>query len=190
MSQDISEEATVVSPARPNDVEMVERQEKKKKVRTGDKDNEELVLPKNRLVVVYIGLMLTVFLAALDQTIVCTSLHSFLANVSATALPTIVQDLSGGQDYGWVGTSYLLASAAFTPLYGRTSDIVGRKPILYGSILIFLLGSALCGAAQSTSYFLPAENRAYYSDGVAHHCTCCPGNRSRVYHGHDTNRYQ
>jgi hypothetical protein len=50
---------------------MVERQSEKKKVRTGDKDNEEMVLPKNRLVVVFIGLMLTVFLAALDQTIVC-----------------------------------------------------------------------------------------------------------------------
>lgn len=75
MAQDINDEATVISPATPNDVEMVERQSEKKKVRTGDKYNEEMVLPKNRLVVVFIGLMLTVFLAALDQTIVCMSLH-------------------------------------------------------------------------------------------------------------------
>jgi MFS family permease len=68
---------------------------------------------------------------------------------SATALPTIIADLNGGENYAWVGTSYLLASAAFTPLYGRLSDLVGRKPILYGSICVFLLGSALCGAAQS-----------------------------------------
>lgn len=74
-----------------------------------------------------------------------------VVNHIATALPTIVQDLNGGEDYSWVGTSYLLASAAFTPLYGRTSDIFGRKPILYGSIIIFLIGSALCGAAQSIS---------------------------------------
>jgi len=71
MAQEVNDEATVVSPATPNDMEMVERQADKKKVRTGDKDNEEMVLPKNRLVIVFIGLMLTVFLAALDQTIVC-----------------------------------------------------------------------------------------------------------------------
>lgn len=71
MAQEVNDEATVVSPATLNDVEMVERQADKKKVRTGDKDNEEMVLPKNRLAIVFIGLMLTVFLAALDQTIVC-----------------------------------------------------------------------------------------------------------------------
>jgi hypothetical protein len=72
MAQQASDEATVVSPATLTDVDMVERQaDKKTKVRTGDKDNEEMVLPKNRLVIVFIGLMLTVFLAALDQTIVC-----------------------------------------------------------------------------------------------------------------------
>ena len=158
MAQDINDAATVVAPATPSDVEMAERQSEKKKVRTGDKDNEEMVLPKNRLIVVFIGLMLAVFLAALDQTIVCKFLHwDLIANAPATALPTIVQDLNGGEDYAWVGTSYLLASAALTPLYGRTSDIFGRKPILYGSIIIFLVGSALCGAAQSKSPFLMLE---------------------------------
>jgi len=89
-------------------------------VRTGDKTGEEIVIPKNRLVVVFIGLMLTVFLAALDQTIVCTP-HPLYdkTNRAATALPTIVRDLGGGENYAWVGTSYLLASASFTPLYGR-----------------------------------------------------------------------
>lgn len=76
MAQDINDEATVVSPATPNDVDMVERQAEKKKVRTGDKTNEQTVIPKNKLVIVFIGLMLTVFLAALDQTIVCTFLHT------------------------------------------------------------------------------------------------------------------
>jgi MFS family permease len=111
--------------------------------------------------VVFIGLMLTVFLAALDQTIVGLLL-GYRSDV-ATALPTIIADLNGSQNYAWVGTSYLLASAAFTPVYGRLryasvgdvngSDLVGRKPILYGSILVFLLGSALCGAAQSTVFY-------------------------------------
>ncbi|KDQ61019.1 hypothetical protein JAAARDRAFT_32018 [Jaapia argillacea MUCL 33604] len=101
------------------------------------KANEEHVLPNNRLGIVFAGLMACTFLAALDQTIV------------ATALPTIVQDLGGGKEYSWVGTAYLLASASLGPLYGKLSDVIGRKPVLYGSIVIFLITSALCGAAQS-----------------------------------------
>ncbi|KJA23787.1 hypothetical protein HYPSUDRAFT_39633 [Hypholoma sublateritium FD-334 SS-4] len=101
------------------------------------KTEETHVLPHNRLSVVFAGLMACVFLAAMDQTIV------------ATALPTIIQDLGGGKDYSWVGTAYLLASASLSPLYGKLSDLVGRKPILYAVIAIFLIGSALCGAAQN-----------------------------------------
>ncbi|OBZ75452.1 putative transporter C3H1.06c [Grifola frondosa] len=101
------------------------------------KEGEEHVLPKNNIPIVFAGLMACVFLAALDQTIV------------STALPTIVAKLGGGKDYSWVGSAYLLASSALSPIYGKLSDIVGRKPVLYSSIFIFLLGSALCGAAQS-----------------------------------------
>ena len=117
--------------------------------------------------------MLTVFLAAMDQTI------------AAVALPTIVKDIGGESGYSWVGSAYMLSeplsmksrkskltctcpfsdcmcvtpmrpSSAITdrdpglsPLYGKLSDLVGRKPILFFSIFVFLLGSALCGAAQS-----------------------------------------
>jgi len=101
------------------------------------KEDEEHVLPHNRLGIVFFGLMSCTFLAALDQTIV------------ATALPTIVQELGGGKDYSWVGSAYLLAAASLGTVYGKASDIVGRKPILYTSIIIFLIGSALCGAAQN-----------------------------------------
>lgn len=104
--------------------------------------NEEQVLPKNNLPVVFAALMLTIFLAALDQTIV------------ATALPTIVAKLGGGGEYSWVGTAYMLAAAALSPLYGKLSDLVGRKPILYTSIVIFLIGSALCGAAQNMTWLV------------------------------------
>ncbi|KZV73419.1 MFS amino acid permease [Peniophora sp. CONT] len=116
--------------------------EKKAKPGASWKANEEHVLPPNNIPVVFSALMLTVFLAALDQTIV------------ATALPTIVERLGGGSNYSWVGSSYLLAAAALSPLYGKLSDITGRKPILYTTIVIFLIGSALCGAAQNMTWLI------------------------------------
>ncbi|THU98340.1 MFS amino acid permease [Dendrothele bispora CBS 962.96] len=100
-------------------------------------EQELYSIPKNNLKVVFTGLMLSVFLAAMDQTIV------------AIALPTIVQDLGGGDTYSWAGTAYLLTGSCFTPMYGKLSDIVGRKPLLFAVIAIFLIGSALCGASQS-----------------------------------------
>ncbi|KAJ7204633.1 major facilitator superfamily domain-containing protein [Mycena haematopus] len=89
--------------------------------------------------------MLTSFLAALDQTII------------ATALPTMVAQLGGGEDYSWVGSAYLIAGAALCPAYGKLSDIFGRKRVLYPSILIFLVGSALCGAAKSMTWLILAR---------------------------------
>ncbi|QHJ00836.1 MFS transporter [Xylophilus rhododendri] len=81
------------------------------------------------------ALMIVFMLSALDQTIV------------ATAMPRIVSQLSGLDLYAWVTTAYLLASTVMVPIYGKLSDIYGRKPILVGGILIFLAGSALCGLA-------------------------------------------
>jgi EmrB/QacA subfamily drug resistance transporter len=83
------------------------------------------------------GLMLVMFLAALDQTIV------------ATALPTIVGDLGGLNHISWVVTAYLLAQTVVTPLYGKLGDQYGRKVVLQGALTIFLVGSALCGLSQS-----------------------------------------
>jgi len=65
--------------------------------------------------------------------------------------------LGGGSQYSWVGTAYLLAAATLSPFYGKLSDIVGRKPVLYSSVLIFLFGSALCGAAQSMIWLIIAR---------------------------------
>ena len=81
--------------------------------------------------------MLVMLLAALDQTIV------------ATALPTIVGDLGGLEHISWVTSSYLLAQTAVTPLYGKLGDLYGRKRILQTAVVIFLIGSALCGQAQT-----------------------------------------
>ncbi|MEU0332920.1 MFS transporter [Streptomyces sp. NPDC006193] len=88
-------------------------------------------------VLVPIGaLLLGLLLAALDQTIV------------ATALPTIVSDLGGLEHLSWVVTAYLLASTAATPLWGKLGDQYGRKRLFQTAVVIFLIGSALCGAAQ------------------------------------------
>jgi EmrB/QacA subfamily drug resistance transporter len=86
---------------------------------------------------VFGALMLGMFLAALDQTIV------------STALPTIVGDLGGLNHLSWVVTAYLLASTVSTPLYGKLGDMYGRKPLFLSAILIFLAGSMLAGASQS-----------------------------------------
>jgi len=86
---------------------------------------------------IYLGLVVMIGLAALDQSIV------------ATALPRIVSDLGGMAHLSWVVTAYVLASTATMPLYGKLSDQYGRKPLLYAAIIIFLIGSALCGLAQN-----------------------------------------
>src|SRR5215207_1634025 len=83
------------------------------------------------------SLMLGVALTALDTTIV------------GTAMPTIVGQLGGVELYSWVVASYLLPSTTTVPLYGRLAGLYGRKPIFLFGIAVFLVGSALCGLAQS-----------------------------------------
>ena len=86
---------------------------------------------------IFAALLLVLLLASLDQTIV------------STALPTIVGDLGGVEHLSWVVTAYLLASTIVTPLYGKLGDLYGRKLVLQTAIVIFLVGSALCGLAQN-----------------------------------------
>jgi len=88
------------------------------------------------------GVMLGMLLAALDQTIV------------ATALPRIVSDLHGLGHLSWVVTAYLLASTVTVPLYGKLSDLYGRKRLFTVAIVVFLVGSALCGAATSMTQLI------------------------------------
>src|SRR5881398_3507608 len=94
------------------------------------------------MVIVMAGLMLVMLLASLDQTIV------------STALPTIVGDLGGLQHLSWVVTAYLLAVTAVTPLYGKLGDLYGRKVVLQGALVVFLIGSALCGLSQSMTQLI------------------------------------
>ena len=98
-------------------------------------------LPKERshseIKIIISALMLTMLLAALDQTIV------------ATALPRIATDLHGISKIAWVATAYLLTSAVVTPLYGKISDQLGRKKVFQFAIILFLIGSALSGISQT-----------------------------------------
>jgi EmrB/QacA subfamily drug resistance transporter len=87
--------------------------------------------------VILIGLLSGMLLSALDQSIV------------GTALPRIVSDLGGLNHIAWVVTAYLLTSTASTPVWGKVSDLYGRRIIFQATIVIFLIGSALCGLAQS-----------------------------------------
>ena len=90
----------------------------------------------------FAGLLLAMLLASLDQTIV------------ATALPTIVRDLGGLDQLSWVVTAYLLGATVTMPLWGRASDLYGRKPLFLAAIVVFLTGSALSGAAQDLTQLI------------------------------------
>ncbi|MEV6598351.1 MDR family MFS transporter [Actinoplanes sp. NPDC051346] len=90
-----------------------------------------------QIITVLIGLMMGMFLAALDQTIM------------ATATRTIADDLNGFDLQAWATTAFLITSTISTPLYGKLSDIYGRRPFFLFAIAVFILGSILCGLAQS-----------------------------------------
>src|SRR5205807_7405468 len=94
-------------------------------------------LSHRQIQVVFSGLMAGMLLAALDQTIV------------ATALPTIVGDLGGLRQLSWVVTAYILTSTVSVPLWGKVSDLLGRKRIFQAAIVVFLAGSALAGLSQN-----------------------------------------
>lgn len=88
------------------------------------------------------GVLMVMLLGSLDQTIV------------ATALPHVIADLHGFNQYTWVSTAYLLTSTVTVPIYGKLSDLFGRKPIFLFGIVLFLAGSALSGASQSMTQLI------------------------------------
>ena len=94
------------------------------------------LMTRNRRILVTVGVMLALLLAALDATIV------------GTALPRIVADLHGLDYFAWVVTAYLVAETAMTPIAGKLGDLFGRKPLLTAGMIGFVLTSALCGIAQ------------------------------------------
>jgi len=99
-------------------------------------------LSHKEILIVLSGLMTGMLLAALDQTIV------------STALKNIVEDFNGLNHYTWVVTAYLLTSTASTPLYGKISDLYGRRPVFQFAIITFLIGSFLAGASQNMTQLI------------------------------------
>src|SRR2546423_14763078 len=89
-----------------------------------------------RLMLAFGGLLVAMFIGALDQTIM------------ATALPTISGQLGGLTELPWVATVYVLGAAASTPVWGKASDLYGRRNLIRTAIVVFIIFSALSGAAQ------------------------------------------
>src|SRR5437868_2481199 len=99
-------------------------------------------LDHRKVLVAFSGLLLVMLLAALDSTIV------------STALPTIVGELGGLEHLAWVVTAYLLAQTVVTPVYGKLGDLYGRKVVLQSGIVLFLVGSALCGLSRNMTQLI------------------------------------
>ncbi|HEY3113688.1 MAG TPA: DHA2 family efflux MFS transporter permease subunit [Gemmatimonadaceae bacterium] len=99
-------------------------------------------LSHRQILVAFSGLVLAMLLAALDSTIV------------STALPTIVSELGGLEHLAWVVTGYLLAQTIVTPIYGKLGDLYGRKIVLQSAIVLFLIGSALCGLSRNMTQLI------------------------------------
>ncbi len=103
----------------------------------GDAPDPSQALTHKQIMVVLSGLLLGMFLAALDQTVV------------STAMRTIADELDGQTGQAWVTTAYLITSTITTPLYGKLSDVYGRKPFYVFAIAVFVFGSVLCGLANN-----------------------------------------
>jgi MFS family permease len=94
-------------------------------------------LPFKQLIIVFFGLAITLFLSFLDQTSV------------STALPSMAREFQASVQVSWVGTSFLIANTSMQVLYGRLSDVFGRKIVFMSSIGLFAIGNILCGFSQS-----------------------------------------
>src|SRR5207248_10459910 len=99
-------------------------------------------LSRNRLILVTAGVMLTLLLAALDQTIV------------GTAMPRIIADLNGFDKYAWVTTAYLVTSTVTVPIAGKLGDLFGRKPFILIGIIGFMAMSWACGFSQDMTQLI------------------------------------
>lgn len=97
---------------------------------------------RRETILTMVGVLMVMLLASLDQTIV------------STAMPRVIADLQGFDRYTWVSTAYLLTSTVMVPIYGKISDLFGRKPIFLFGVVVFLIGSALSGASQTMNQLI------------------------------------
>ena len=102
-------------------------------------------MSRNRTIIVTAGIMLSLFLASMESTVV------------ATAMPTIVGQLGGLEHYSWVFSAYMLTSTTVVPLYGKLSDLYGRRRLYVIAMVIFLTGSVLSGQAQDMPQLILAR---------------------------------
>src|SRR5512133_601635 len=102
-------------------------------------------MSRNRIILVTIGIMLSLFLASMESTVV------------ATAMPTIVGQLGGLEHYSWVFSAFMLSSTTCVPLYGKLSDIYGRRKIYVIAMSLFLVGSVMSGLANSMTQLIFAR---------------------------------
>src|SRR5262245_10181367 len=102
-------------------------------------------MTRNGIILVTIGIMLSLFLASMESTVV------------ATAMPTIVGQLGGLEHYSWVFSAFMLASTTTVPLYGKLSDLYGRRNLYVIAMILFLIGSILCGWASSLTQLIFAR---------------------------------
>ena len=100
---------------------------------------------KQHMVLMFVGLMLSMLLAALNQTVL------------STALPTIVGELHGVSDMLWVITAFILASTITMPIYGKLGDLMGRKALLIAAIILFMIGSVIGGLANDMGVLITAR---------------------------------
>jgi EmrB/QacA subfamily drug resistance transporter len=105
-------------------------------------DYEQHRFSQRETLLTMFGVLMVMLLASLDQTIV------------STAMPRVIADLHGFDRYTWVSTAYLLTSTVMVPIYGKLSDLFGRKPIFLFGVVVFLIGSALSGASQSMNQLI------------------------------------
>jgi EmrB/QacA subfamily drug resistance transporter len=108
-------------------------------------DAKEKRVTKQRVIIITIGVMLSMFLSAMEGTVV------------STAMPTIAAQLGGLEFYSWVFSAYMLASTTTVPLFGKLSDIFGRKPTFAFAMGVFLIGSLMCGAVNSMEWLIAAR---------------------------------
>ena len=114
-------------------------------------------MSRKRTIIITVGVMLALFMSAIESTVV------------ATAMPTIIAQLGGLATYSWVFSAYMLASTTTVPLYGKLSDLYGRRPVFLVAMGLFLAGSFLSGQSRDmTQLIIFRTIRLVFKDASAY----------------------